>query len=911
MVGITMGTAVRLFSAAAGCVVALFLALSPIADERGAARDNRDGPPAPSPPVEALTTPLPASPLYADGSKAATVEAFVTESDGRAAAGVPILFSASAGTITPCAWTDGGGKVSVPFSPIYSPVDTNIAIAAVVPEEDDSILMVGIFEPPANAALHWEETRIALLRTAGPATTEITDEDLVQLSTAATSRSDRIVEKVRGVSIHVESPGVELPADGVSRTTLRALISGAGDGQPVAGVEVVFRDNSDNPLGSALSDAAGIALLHLTNPLEPGNLLVKATIGGRDAATTELTFSPPLFQLESVPHEMHANGASRSNVVALLRSEEGDPLPWVPVWFKTTAGTITSPVITDNDGRAVAYLTSGSFAGRAEITAGFSEEAAAAASVRFTRDFLPASIDLSADPKEIPADLETESLIKAALFDSTGDPVEDGTPVLFQVVGGKGQVEPFAVTAGGVASVRFRGITPAQARVRATACGSTEETEILLRAGKVSIVQLSSESDLLTGNGEESTSVSISIYDEYGAPLGEGEEIRLSASRGTIAKTALTDALGTARALYTADIGAGDAWITATAGPAGLESEGRLSIRLRAGPPAAILIDAVSNDEIHVQDSSPPGSATFIFTVVDANGVGVDTSGRSTVAFALVESPGAGERLVSSSSVTDRSGRVMTSVESGRAPGRMRVVASMETGERTIRSDTVEVRIGGFHPQPALIEIEPFQLNLPGLCFTERKLSVTARVFDQLGNPAPEGIVVYFSSDFGSIGAMATTDALGNATARFVSAPPHPVSTRGLVSLTATAKTPGRTPSASSSILLSGCTRPIRTDPATFAIADGGSQLFSYRLCDANENPLAPGTSVDVVTNRGTLAGDLAFVIPDVLSGHTDYTFYLADAIPGDDDAPADAFVTIMVTSPNGDLSTTISGSID
>ena len=905
-----MGTAVRLVFAMAGGAFALFFTFCPDAGERTAGANVRE---IPAVTVAATSAANPAPALCADGSKTTVVEAYVTGSRGEASMGVPVLFSSSAGTITPCAWTDSGGKVSVPYSPIYSAVDTSIAITAMIPDENDSILLVGLFERPANAAPRWDDARIAFLRTGGPETSPIVEEDLVQLATAATGRRDKIVETAHGVSVLVESSENAIPADGVSRAPLRATIREGKSGRPIAGVEVVFCDSRGKVLASTISDRNGIALRYVTSPRAPGRMAVEATVGGTVAATTELVFSPARFKLESAPRELNADGVSRGEVVASVLSDSGDPLPWVPVWFRTTDGLITSPVITGDDGRAVARLTSGTAARTARITAGFSEEPGDTSYVRFTRSFLPASISLSAEPNEIPADRETASLVKAAIFDSTGHPAQDGTPVLFRVVRGEGRVDPFATTAGGIATVRFRSAapSPAPAVVRAIACGSTEETEVTVRAGRVSLVQVSSEASRIAGDGKESSPITASLYDGGGYPLGAGEKIRFSASRGTIAPSAVTDAEGTARVSYTADVGAGAAWITAVAGDRDRESEGRVSVMLKAGPPAAIVVDAVSADEINVQGSAPPGSATFIFTVVDANGVGVDTSGRSTVFFDLVESPGAGERLLSSSSVTDRSGRVITSIESGRAPGRVKVVASVETERGTIRSEPVEVRIGGFHPLPDRIELEPTRLNLPGLCFTERELPITALVFDQLGNPVPEGTTVYFSSDFGSVLSSAETDALGRATTRFVSSRPHPVSTRGFVSLTATTLTSGETVSASSSILLSGCTRPIRTDPATFAIADGGSQLFTYRVCDANGNPLAPGTSVDVVTNAGTLAGDLAFEVPDALSGHTDFTFYLADAIPGDEDSPSDAFVTIMVTSPNGDLSTTISGTID
>lgn len=902
-----MSRPIRLLFAVIGGMLALLFAFAPAGDGPGAPRVVPGETAEVAAPAPAPT----AGRLLADGTAVTMVDAYVVGRGGKAARGVPVLFHTSAGSITPCAWTDDGGRVSVPFCPAYSPEETNAVITAAVPAETDSIVQVALFEPPASAAPDWHDARIALLRTGGPGTTALVAEDLVQLSVAATETSERIVEPLGGVAVRLEGADGPVPADGVSRAALRAVVSERESGAPVEGVEVVFHGPGGAVLASAVTDGRGVAEQGITSPATPGRVAVEAAVGGTGAASAELLFTPVTLAIASAPGELDADGASVGEVEAVLRGADGRPLPWVPVRFSTSAGTITSPVVTDDEGRAVARLTSGVRAAAATVTAAHEGGAADTAVVRFTRRFLPAAIALSAEPREIPADGETASFLRAAVFDSAGDPVDDGTPVLFRVVRGEGTVEPMAVTERGVATARFLGTSPSPATVRALACGAAEEADITLRLGGGGLVQVGAEPTVLAGNGEDRANVTVALYDNRGAPLGPGEEVRLRASRGTIAEKAVTGPDGTVEVPYTADIGAGPAWITAAAGREGLESEGHARIRLEAGPAAAVELEAVSAPRINVQGAAPPFFATLLFTVTDANGVPVDSSGRSTVRFEIVESPGAGERLSSTSAVTDGSGRVIASLESGRAPGRVELVALLETGGAVVRSAPAEVTIGGFRSRPSKIVLEPSRLNLPGLCFKERDLTVSALVLDQLGKPVPAGTTVYFSSDFGSIEGAVTTNAVGRAIARFVSSRPHPVSTHGLVTIAASVPSPADPVTAGTSIVLSGCTRPVETTPAEFAVPDGGSQLFTFRIGDANGNPLAAGTEVEIVASAGSLAGDLSFVLPDELAGHTDYSFYLADEIPGDDDEPASAFVTILVTSPNGDLTTTVRGTID
>ncbi|MHB1399193.1 MAG: hypothetical protein ACYDAI_03120 [Trichloromonadaceae bacterium] len=119
----------------------------------------------------------------------------------------------------------------------------------------------------------------------------------------------------------------------------------------------------------------------------------------------------------------------------------------------------------------------------------------------------------------------------------------------------------------------------------------------------------------------------------------------------------------------------------------------------------------------------------------------------------------------------------------------------------------------------------------------------------------------------------------------------------------------------SNRILFSANTAPIAIDPSNFAIPNGGSQAFSFRVTDSNGNPLVAGSTVKVTATGGTLVGWKDVVIPDTRfpgPNITDFTFTLADDSATDTDPPKLVSVSVEVTSAaNGNGSASAIGTLD
>jgi hypothetical protein len=102
----------------------------------------------------------------------------------------------------------------------------------------------------------------------------------------------------------------------------------------------------------------------------------------------------------------------------------------------------------------------------------------------------------------------------------------------------------------------------------------------------------------------------------------------------------------------------------------------------------------------------------------------------------------------------------------------------------------------------------------------------------------------------------------------------------------------------------------------------GSSPTFCFVASDPAGRPLVGGTQISVTTSAGAISGTANITLPDVQRGGegiTFFTFAVVDDDPEDDDPPAEALVTVSVTSPsdaacpgsNGDLARSFSGTVD
>ncbi|MFH1679380.1 MAG: invasin domain 3-containing protein [Candidatus Eisenbacteria bacterium] len=847
--------------------------------------------------------------LLADGTDTKEVYAYVFSEWGAPLEGIAVRFTTSVGTITPSAVTDRNGRAWATLRSVYSASDLTAHVCASIPDRADSSALpnrkAGVRLAPQEL---FDVAKIVRFETEDAANGLPGKTAVSSSALEAASRSACLDQAVLGVSVSLAASPGRIPADGVSASSLRAVLSETTRGVPIAGSVLGFASSAGSIEGEKTTDGGGGAVVRLTSGTSPDTADVGVYIGTARAAEAEVRFAPIRMILSPSPGSVNADGESGSEITATLLTEEMAPLAGLAVSFETDRGVVSSPVTTGTDGKAVATLTSTAAAGVAVVTARFADALVESVEVRFVTSFLPARLVLMADPSEIVANGVSTATLRAAVSDSTGIAVPDGTPVRFVVLSGGGTVSGLAGTAGGTATMTLTsGTASGPAVVRAYADGAADTVTVRYVPGAPSRIALAADPGSLLANGLETSTITAVVFDAHGNRAGAGVEVGFAATRGTIEPGAITDSTGTTVVSYTAGFGAGQARITATAGAA----SGQIVLSLLSNAPAAILLDSLSHEEIRIQGTGYPEASSMVFRLVDCYGVPIGADRPTIVGFELVaRSAGGGEYLCCLLDTTDAWGRVRTALHSGTAPGVTETIARIVGSSPLVESQVVPVAIHGTLPHPNHLDIDPDTLNIPGLVYSDWTNPMVALVYDRFSNPVPAGTAVYFSTNYCGITGSDVTDERGQAFATFVSMNPYPPD--GLVTITAqTADSLGNRISNSTVIRLSGPTAPIVVDPTTFAIADGGSRYFTYQVRDVYGNPLTHHTLVEVTSTSGTLAGDIVFDMPDVISGHTGFSFYLADAVPGDPDPPLSVFVTIRVTSVNGNASITISGTID
>ncbi|MFH1276762.1 MAG: invasin domain 3-containing protein [Candidatus Eisenbacteria bacterium] len=844
--------------------------------------------------------------LLADGVSGKEVNAYVRSEGGTPLRNVVVRFEVDAGSITPVATTNSDGRATATWTSEYSASDAAVRICASIPDEVDSSALSFLKSDYERPRPEDQEDALIVLLATGPAKASAAGEAAAVLG----DRSVCAVDTMRGVTVLLSAAPGQIPADGVSAAMIRADVRETTRGVPVPGLSVGFGTTAGSVESAKETDGQGIALARLTGKAAVDTATVRAYVGGVAAATTSVPFRPIVATLGAAPGRIPADGAATADVIAAFLSEERAPLPGVLVTFETDRGVIASPVTTGGDGRAIAKLTSAPEPGTARVIARYAGGPVDTVEVDFVNDFRPARVVLSSEPSAITANGVSGATLRATVLDSTGAYVMDGTPVWFQILSGGGVVPGQVGTESGTATAGLTsGTATGIATVRAFAGTAADTVEVRYVAGPPAMILVSANPAALIGNGIERSSITASVIDAFGNPLPAGREVRFEATRGEIEPSAPTDSFGIATAAYTAGFGGGNAKITVRAGDAPNVVSAHLTLGLLSGPPTAILLDSLNHEEIRIQGTGYPEAATMVFRVYDANGVPIGPGTPAAITFDLAAmTDGGGEYLYPAADTTDEWGRVRTTLNSGTRPGVTETIARI--ANPFIESQLVPVAIHGFLPDPAHLDLAADTLNIPGLIYDGWENPITAFVFDRFTNPVPAGTAVYFSVSHGGIEGSAVTDSLGRATVTLVTLRPRPAD--GFMYIVAqTADSLGHAIRDTTWILWSGNTIPITVDPESFAIADGGSQYFTYHVSDFNGNPLTQHTTVAVSATSGTLAGDIDFDLPDAIGGTTDFGFYLGDATPGDPIPPVPVFVTISVTSLNGDASITIPGTID
>ena len=337
----------------------------------------------------------------------------------------------------------------------------------------------------------------------------------------------------------------------------------------------------------------------------------------------------------------------------------------------------------------------------------------------------------------------------------------------------------------------------------------------------------------------------------------------------------------------------------------------------RAGPPSNATIVNVTRTSISIQGvGGDEETSELTYRLQDVNGITLDRFRPTDVTFSLF-GPGGGEFISPLVATTDAEGLVRTALNSGTIAGAVQIIASFDPGTGVINSAPTPIAIHGGQPDSAHFSLRSSTLNIAGLV-SLREATVTAIIGDKFSNFVRPGTAVQFQSKYGIIEGSAVTNEGGQASVILISAAPLPItSDSGFVRITGeTRDENGKSIFDSTFVLFSGHTKVEMVGFAgTFTIADGGDETFTVRVSDIEfGNPLEGGSTIDISASVGAVSGSA--VIPDTQTKGittTLFDFTVRDDQPAEDPPvpPSPSTITILVTSPNGNVKLEISGTID
>lgn len=354
------------------------------------------------------------------------------------------------------------------------------------------------------------------------------------------------------------------------------------------------------------------------------------------------------------------------------------------------------------------------------------------------------------------------------------------------------------------------------------------------------------------------------------------------------------------------------------------------------GRPTNILLQNQSASTIRVQESGGTGVSRLTFQVVDSTGQPIGIDQAVDVDFRFGKQPG-DATLTPSTVTTNGQGQATVNVSSGKTAGVVQVVAQTERPDGTeFQSKPVSFAIHGGLPNKCHFSLGPEQFNFPGLTDFGVSNAINVFVGDKYGNPVVPGTSVYFTTNAGLIGGSVQTDDQGRGSVSLTSARPLPDGGVGTVR----AETVG-TDDVNTIVDPDNCPSPANTGnentiskkiPVVFSgrpevIVNPDSaelgETYELKVWDVqNNNPLAPGTSIQVeaqgtkvkaVGNTEVSLDDTAVIDEnndgygpeDVVkkAGITSFTFRVVEDLEVDEQGdPKIEAVNITVEGPNGSL---------
>ncbi|MBN1930327.1 MAG: Ig-like domain-containing protein [Desulfobacterales bacterium] len=568
---------------------------------------------------------------------------------------------------------------------------------------------------------------------------------------ADSSSSGEFVESIsesnpETASIVINAEPTSLAADGSSSSAITAVLKD-NTGQPVLkGTSVTFTTtlgrfpNGSTTWTTSTSNDSGSLTVSLIAGLTPGTASISCEANNvTQLINIELTgdgLTVSAIDLRPSSTTVSADGFSQIQIVASAKTADNQAVSGAEVTFKCTRGTISSPHETDNNGRAIAQLTSDRCNDNSVIVT--------AECQGVTKDtvivFAGVGVDLEADRTNLLAGENNFSTITATLKDAAGNPISNADILISSNMGEIELIDSLIPITDLNGKVKFclYSIDPGNVTVNVSGNGSKKSIDINFTQYLFTL-----ETSLNPIRVNQSTGV-IAKIENAGTGSVEGETISFSSSLGTINP-------------FKKQIDHGEAWTTLTAGSHAGVATIDADITINSDSPPTVLsastqVNIIGWDANKIVLTADPniiavgtGESTITAKLFDANDQPV---GDSSVYFRIALGPGGGEYLSDSIVTTNNAGVATIKLHAG-------------TLSSILRGVKVEASIGPDFPDNPFAPSATF-LTIAGpvskigvginLHTVEPEgghlyVDVSALVTDSNGNPVADGSLVNFSVD--------------------------------------------------------------------------------------------------------------------------------------------------------------------
>jgi hypothetical protein len=489
-----------------------------------------------------------------------------------------------------------------------------------------------------------------------------------------------------------------------------------------------------------------------------GSLLFTACDKREGKATTY-----SIVQMTVEPDTIYSDNNTWADVSVFVKDNSGLPATGQTVLFTSSIGRIDAKVTTDSMGVATATFWGSGQTGTSLITAIIGETSA-------TRPCQvnepPAVSDISITSNTNIMTVGGAQSFTATVTDADGNDVNDGTLVTFRTTKGYFYdiddssslgTRTIASTTNGKVTVYYNaGQQRGTSTITAAVSNLTVTRQITLLPASSAYITLSTSSNSIPANSDESVTVTALVQDKYFNSVNAGTLVTFTSvdansnSFGSITPSATTDSLGIARAEFSSGITSGTATIKAVADSANASS----TIQVTSND--VTYIQFVNDEQIVLQVQGTGGTESAPLTVNLKDGSGNLIDYNTPVYFTFANEPPTGANINGAvynygpsyyTTVMAINGVATIPINSGSGSGTVSVRAyTNTTGTPTqeISATSTSILINAGLPAAASLGIGEYN---SGTEFNSGywRVGITATITDSNGNPVQYGTAVFFS----------------------------------------------------------------------------------------------------------------------------------------------------------------------